>query len=108
MGEVVDFKGKSGSPPIVVTNHMVDLDDGLMPVIKGHSTGKWYGVVAVHKDMGSDTIKMILMAAFLVRKHAELFRDNLSPGQPADYLDNDVIRMIQSGLESESEAYEIH
>ena len=97
MGEVVDFKGKSGSPPIVVTNHMVDLDDDLMPVIKGHSTRKWFEVY-VHKDMGSDTIKMILMSAFLIRNMLN-FSDNLSPGQPADYLDNDVIRMIQSGLE---------
>ena len=51
---------------------------------------------------------MTLLAAFLSKKHAENFRDNLSPGQPADYLDNDVIRTIQLGLEGESESDEHH
>ena len=108
MGDVIDFTTPSGSPPIIVTNHMVDLDDDLMPVTKGLSTRKWYGVVSVHFDMGSDTTTMTLLAAFLSKKHAESFRDNLSPGQPADYLDNDVIRTIQLGLEGESESDEHH
>lgn len=96
MGDVVDFVRPDEVE--VITNHTVNLDAELMPLKKHSSERVWFGAVTVKHNLETEEVRMTLMAAFLVEKHAQKYVERLSPGVAAGYLSDEVINVIIEGI----------
>ena len=105
MGDVINFcklralinEESCNSEPIAIINHLVCLDDDLMPITEGDPSRKWFGVVEMGFFMEFETTSFTLLAAFLKKDHAESFATSLSPNF-GGYLKQDIILTIQNEL----------
>ena len=105
MADIIEFKIPQTSPPKIelqvesdstaIANHLADLDENLMPVVKGDPSKQWHGVVSIEFNLQDDTQRISILAAFMYEKHAEDFVNNLSPGQPGGYLPDGIIEIIK-------------
>ena len=82
------------SDSTALVNHLVDLDEDLTPVTKGHPSKQWHGVIAMKFNLKDDTQTITILAAFMYEKHAVDFLNNLSPGHPGGYLPDEIIEVI--------------
>ena len=104
MADIIEFKIPQTSPPNIelqvesdstaIANHLADLDENLMPVVKGDPSKQWHGVVSIF-NLQDNTQRISILAAFMYEKHAEDFVNNLSPGQPGGYLPDGIIEIIK-------------
>ena len=105
MADIIEFKIPQTSPPMIelqvesdstaIANHLADLDENLMPVVKGDPSKQWHGVVSIEFNLQDNTQRISILAAFMYEKHAEDFVNNLSPGQPGGYLPDGIIEIIK-------------
>ena len=105
MADIIEFKIPKTSTPkvelqvdsdsIAIANHLVDLNENLMPVVKGDPSKQWHGVISIEFNLEDDTQRVSILAAFMYEKHAEDFVNNLSPGQPGGYLPAEIIEIIK-------------
>lgn len=105
MADIIEFKIPQTSPPKIelqvesdstaIANHLADLNENLMPVVKGDPSKQWHGVVSIEFNLQDDTQRISILAAFMYEKHAEDFVNNLSPGQPGGYLPDGIIEIIK-------------
>ena len=105
MADIIEFKIPQTSTQKIelqvesdstaIANHLADLDENLMPVVKGDPSKQWHGVVSIEFNLQDNTQRISILAAFMYEKHAEDFVNNLSPGQPGGYLPDGIIEIIK-------------
>ena len=110
MGDIIEFNIPKTSTPKVelqvnsdstaIANHLIDLNENLMPVVKGDPSKQWHGVISIEFNLEDDTQRVSILAAFMYEKHAEDFAKNLSPGQAGGYLNDEIIEIIYKSIES--------
>ena len=87
MGDVINLcklrasinEESCNSEPIAIINHLVCLDDDLMPITEGDPSRKWFGVVEMGFFMEFETTSFNTACCIFKRRPCRKFRDQPLP-----------------------------